>query len=232
MVAMNKAACDLPVRVSERWPMDLWISGAGGAALEAWAVIDALEGGPGDHHLAGFISLEGAPQIPTGGLPCLAETAFLARVSPRNAQVVLAIGNVEARCRREKLFKDAGFHFATLIHPSAVVGRDVTIGAGSIVMAGAILETQLDIGRHCLVNVLASVAHGCQVGDFCNLGPGVHLAGDVRVGDRSDLGTGCVCLPGVRLGPGMVIGAGAVVKDNWTQNLTLVGVPARPVYRP
>ena len=146
--------------------MHLWISGAGGAALEAWAVIAALEGGPGAHDLVGFISLNGEPQIPTGDLPCLGERAFLAKVSPRNAQVVLAIGDSETRHRREALFKEAGFGFPTLIHPSAVIGRNVTIGAGSIVMAGAVLETELEIGRHCLINVLASVAHGCRVGDF------------------------------------------------------------------
>jgi sugar O-acyltransferase (sialic acid O-acetyltransferase NeuD family) len=211
--------------------MRLWIAGASGAALEAWAVVQALvrSGHPCD--LAGFLTLDGTTSFPLDGLVCMRESEFLANVAPSEAEVLLAIGNQKTRSALDAAFSKAGFTFPTLVHPAAVVGRAVTIGEGSIVMAGAVLETALSIGRHCLVNVQASVAHECRVGDFCNLGPGVHLPGCVEIGARSDLGTGCVFRPGTRLGPDTVVGAGAVVVGDWPGNVTLAGVPAKPLDR-
>ena len=35
----------------------------------------------------------------------------------------------------------AGGELATLVHPTAVIAPDVTIGAGTVIMAGAIVNT-------------------------------------------------------------------------------------------
>jgi len=205
----------------------LWIVGGGGAALEAWAVAQAL-GSP----LGGFITLDGSvPFSLEEGLACRLEREFLATARPGEDGVVLAVGDPGLRARLAGIFHGKGFRSQSLIHPRAVIGPRVDIGEGTLVMAGAVLETHLSLGRNCLVNVLVSVGHGCRVGDFCNLGPGVNLPGDVALGDRSDLGTGCAFRPGVTLGPDMIIGAGAVVTHDWPGGLTLVGVPAVPIRR-
>jgi len=210
--------------------MKLWISGASGAALEAWAVVQALRDVQAAPDLAGFLSLDGLPSFPLEGLKCMRESDFLATVSPDDAQVVLAIGNPNTRCSLAEIFAGAGFSFPTLVHPSAVIGRRVTLGAGTIVMAGSVLETSLSVGEHCLINVQATIAHECVVGSYCNLGPGSHLAGFTQIGDRSDLGTGCIFRPGIKLGTDMVVGAGAVVVDDWPGSMTIVGIPAKPLH--
>ena len=56
-----------------------------------------------------------------------------------------------------------GFSFGTLVHPSTLIGPRVTIGAGSIVMAATMLETDVQLGEHCMVNVSCSVPHECRV---------------------------------------------------------------------
>jgi sugar O-acyltransferase (sialic acid O-acetyltransferase NeuD family) len=117
----------------------------------------------------------------------------------------------------------------SVIHPQAVIGRDVTIGAGTCVAPGAIITTRVRIGCHCIVNVNASVSHDCVIGDFVNINPGAVIAGSARIGDGVFVGAGATVIDEVVIGHGTVIGAGAVVIDDIPPCVTAVGVPARPL---
>lgn len=207
----------------------LWIVGGAGAALEAWAVHAALQPSRPDLRLAGFITLEPQPEFDPAGLAVVLEPEFLASFDAAAHHVVLALGSPRARLRAARAYSDRGFSFASLIHPSAVIGPRVQLGQGAIVMAAAVLETDVRIGDHALINVQCSVAHECRIGDACSLGPGVHLAGRVTVGDACDIGVGAVLRPRVTLGSHIVVGAGAVVVKDQASPATLVGVPARPI---
>ena len=57
----------------------------------------------------------------------------------------IAIGNPDIRQRvTEEIEKEQG-QIITLIHPNAVIGDDVEIGNGSVIMAGAVLNTGMVI---------------------------------------------------------------------------------------
>jgi len=204
----------------------LWIVGGGNATLEVWAVAQSL-GCP----MGGFVTLDGSCEFDPEGLPCRKEADFLLEAVPGTDLVVLAIGDPRIRRRLDGAFAAAGLTFPTLVHPSAVLGPRVTLGEGTVVMAGAVLETHLTVGRHCMINVLASVAHHCVIGDYSNLGPGCHLAGSVQLGEGCDAGTGSSYRPGVKLGPGTLVGAGSAVVADWPGHMAIAGVPAKPLIR-
>jgi UDP-perosamine 4-acetyltransferase len=209
--------------------MQLWIVGGSGAALESWAVAQTMtferkEPAP----LAGFLVIE-PPSFDPQGLQVRLESDFLATADPAFSLVVLALGSPSLRQRVAESYRSRGFRFATLVHPTAVIGPEVSLGEGCVVMAHAVLETHVRVGAHCFINVQASLAHECVVGEACSLGPGVHLAGQVTLGDRCDLGVGAVVRPRITLGDDVVVGAGAAVVKNHPGPAVLVGVPARPL---
>jgi acetyltransferase-like isoleucine patch superfamily enzyme len=88
--------------------------------------------------------------------------------------------------------------------------RDVTIGAGSIVGANAVIYTGTSFGERVLIGDLASFREGCRMGDRaivgrgsmalynCSIGPfariqdQVHLVGDMIVEEHVFLGMGVV----------------------------------------
>ena len=115
----------------------------------------------------------------------------------------------------------------TLVHPASFVAADAILGAGSQIMAGAVIATHARIGRAAIVNTSASVDHDSVVGEGAHIGPGATLAGEVTVGDRAFIGAGATVLPRIRIGDSAVVGAGAVVTRNVSPRTTVVGVPAK-----
>lgn len=139
--------------------------------------------------------------------------------------VVVAIGNPGSRRKIQESINES--RLATLIHPRAVVGDDVEIGSGSVVMAGAVINPGSRIGKGVIVNTSSSIDHDCRVGDYAHLAVGAHLSGSVEVGDGSWIGAGAVVSNNLCICGGCIIGAGAVVVKDIGETGTYVGVPAR-----
>ena len=146
------------------------------------------------------------------------------------ADFAVAIGNNAVREALQDRLTAAGASLATLIHPRAFVASRVTLGAGSVVMAGAVINVDAVIGRGVIVNTCASVDHDCRIGDFCHVSVGARLAGTVHVGDRSTLGVGAVVRNNPDICADCLVGAGAAVVSPLTEPGVYVGVPARRLY--
>ena len=93
-----------------------------------------------------------------------------------------------------------GLRWAQLIHPSAILALfDMEMGAGTIIMAGAILQPGVKLGRHVIINTGATVDHDCVIEDYAHIAPGAHLCGGVHVGEGALVGVGVGIEPGVKI---------------------------------
>ena len=121
----------------------------------------------------------------------------------------------------------AGYHFAKIVHPSAVISEYVTIGEGSVIMPGTIVTVDVEVGKHVTINKLCSIGHDSIIKDFCTLAPGVKVGGKVVIEEECDIGMNASIIQSVRIGKGTTVGAGAVVTGDLPGGCTAVGVPAR-----
>jgi sugar O-acyltransferase (sialic acid O-acetyltransferase NeuD family) len=122
-----------------------------------------------------------------------------------------------------------GFAFVTAVHPSAQIGRNATVGRGSVVMAGAVINPNARVGAFCVVNTNASLDHGSVMGDFSGLLPNAVTGGNVLIGAFAAVCQGANIIHGVEIGEHTVIGAGATVLDNMPPRVVAYGTPARVV---
>ena len=163
------------------------------------------------------------------GYPVLGQVLDYRQVGFSSSQLILAIGSNEVRHQLAESVETAGLKFATAIHPSAQIGRDVVIGSGTVVMANAVINTGARIGDHVIINTGATVDHDCVIEDFVHVAPGAHLAGNVTVGSGAFVGIGCCAIPGVKIGRWSVIGAGSTVIRDISDYVTAVGTPAASI---
>jgi sugar O-acyltransferase (sialic acid O-acetyltransferase NeuD family) len=145
--------------------------------------------------------------------------------------VPLLIG-IGANAIRARLSGQITHAFGRVRHPSAVVDESVTLGAGTVVLQGAVLQVNAVIGQHCIVNTGACIDHDCHIGHFVHIAPNATLCGGVQVGDGSLIGAGSVVLPNLTLGRWVTIAAGAVVTRSVADHATIVGNPGRAVQKP
>jgi len=132
-----------------------------------------------------------------------------------------------ARALLYEQLSQRGYRFATVVHPSAVVGRATDLGQGSQIMAGVVIQCGSRIGRNVVVNTAASLDHDVVIEDDVFIAPGATLCGAVELGQGAFIGAGAVLLPGVRIGANAVIAAGAVVCAEVPPGAIFSGVPAR-----
>lgn len=143
------------------------------------------------------------------------------------AEFVVAIGDSEMRRQLMEWLLEQGADFATLVHPNAVIGSKVTIGIGTVVMPGTVVQAETRIGKGCIINTSSSVDHGCILKDYVHVAVGAHLCGLVTVGENTWVGASATIINGVHVCDNCMIGAGAVVVKNIKESGTYIGVPAK-----
>ena len=140
---------------------------------------------------------------------------------------VASTGPVTTRLRLYEMAVNLGMQPIDVIHPSAIVSRSATYGAGITVLAGAIINACVALGTNTIVNTGAIIEHDSIIGDHVHVATGACLCGGVHIGRETHVGAGATILQGVKVGDRVVVGAGAVVIRDVPPGVTVVGVPAR-----
>lgn len=128
--------------------------------------------------------------------------------------VFVAIGNSKIREKLQEDYIANDVAVVSLIHPLACVAEDVIIGNGTVVMAGAVINSGDRIGNGVIVNTGATVDHDCCIEDYVHVSIGSHVAGTVNVGKHTWIGAGAVVRNNINICEGCMIGAGAVVVED------------------
>lgn len=142
---------------------------------------------------------------------------------------IVAIGNADIRCRILDALIINKLHVVKLVHPSVNIGDDVQIGIGTVVMAGAVINSSTKIRKGCIINTAATIDHDNYIDDYVHISVGSHLAGMVTIGKKTWVGIGAVVSNNISICNNCIIGAGAVVVKDIDRCGTYVGIPATEI---
>ncbi len=142
---------------------------------------------------------------------------------------LVAIGGTKGYLRLEiqRFLESHHIITTTVIHPTAFVAANVTISAGSQLLAKSAVCSDVTIGEACIINTSSSVDHETILGKGVHIAPGVTICGCVRIGDFSFIGSGAVILPRIKIGTNVIVGAGSVVTHDVPNNKVVYGNPAK-----
>ena len=206
------------------------IIGAGGFAREILDTIETINLVEERFDLLGYIveTRYGSPGTVVNDKPILGDFDWLGE-NRDTVKVICGVGKPEFRLRLVRIAAQMKCEFVSLIHPSVIMTRRMTVGIGSVVAAGSILSNQVQIGNHVHINPGTIVGHDVQLDDFVSIAPGARISGNIHIEEGCYVGTGANVIERLTLGRWSVIGAGSVIIRDVLPNSTTVGVPGRVV---
>jgi sugar O-acyltransferase (sialic acid O-acetyltransferase NeuD family) len=142
---------------------------------------------------------------------------------------IVAVGDNWVRRRLVRLIQRLAprFIFINAVHPTAILGENVSLGSGIAVMPGVIVNSNSAIGDHCILNTRSSVGHDGVLADFSSLAPGVCCGGNLNLGTGAAISLGGLVIENVCIGAWSVVGAGSLVLEEIPDNVVAYGSPAR-----
>lgn len=141
-----------------------------------------------------------------------------------NKSLIISIGNNRIR---QKISNNISTNYLIAIHPNSIIASSVTIEEGTVIMAGAILNPVVKVGKHCIINSGTVVEHDCTLNDFVHISPNATLCGNVTIGKGSWVGAGATIIQGIKVGKNVIIGAGSVIIKDVPDNAIVVGNPGK-----
>ncbi len=207
---------------------NLYIIGAGGFGREVAWCVERINDVTQTWNLKGFIDdnekLWGKQEdeyLVLGGCEYLKQQ--------ENAYAVCAVGNAKVRKQIIEKLSNSGVRFATIVDPSVILSKRVSIGEGTIICAGTIATVDISIGKHVIINLDCTLGHDDVIGDFVTTYPSVNVSGNVVVGECCELGTGTQVIQGKKIVKNTIVGAGSVVIRDINESGTYVGSPTTKI---
>lgn len=206
----------------------LVIVGAGGFGREMFGAAREAVGYGTAFDVKGFLDAKaGALDGFAGYPPVVGDPATYAPAA--DDVFVTALGSIAARRRCVAALEAKGAVFVAVVHRTATLGPNVSVGAGSFIAPHVSLTADVRVGRHVSVFHSSSIGHDSTLGDFSHVYAQCSVGGGVAVGEGAAIYPGSVVVPRRKIGAGAVVGAGSTVFIDVEPGVTVLGCPAAPI---
>jgi sugar O-acyltransferase (sialic acid O-acetyltransferase NeuD family) len=196
-----------------------------GAGGHAHACIDVIEQ-QGKYNIAGLVGMQDELYTKHLGHSVIATDNSLQDLAKIYQYACIAVGQLNSPDIRIRLYQQLtklGFQLPIIIAPTAHVSSHACIGAGTIVMHGAIVNAGAKVGENCIINTCAVIEHHVIVENNCHISTGAILNGDVKIDAGCFVGSGSIIKEGVSLGKSCLVGMGLSVRHNLENQARFVG---------
>lgn len=181
----------------------------------ARSVADSIEL-KGEYEVVGYTDLQKTEA--DNGYPYLGTDDRLQEIFDSGVRcAVVTVGQIGDFAGREKLYdllKKIGYSLPAIIDPTAVVSSKTQIGEGTYIGKGAILNSNVSIGKMCIINSAALCEHDCRIGDFTHVAVRAVLCGEVKIGVGCFIGANSTIVQSVEVGDYSFVDATALVSNN------------------
>ena len=185
-----------------------------GAGAHAVSVIDVLES-IGHYDIAGVFENRLLPGVEFCGYPILGSFENLETHAGPGVGALVSVGQIGGPGIRAELFNclvESGAELLVPISPHAYVSPRASLGIGTAVLHGAVVNANATVGSNCIINSLSLVEHGASIGNHCHIATGAIINGDASVGDRCFVGSGAVIFQGCKIPNDSIVPAGSTVR--------------------
>ena len=193
--------------------LPLILIGGGGHCRSCIDVIN-LEG---KYSIEGILDTKETPGQQVEGYKVLGTDELIEKLVKKDYHFLITIGQIKSAGLRVKIFErlqKQKAKLATVISPKAHISTNVTIGAGTIVLHGAIVNAGAVVGQNNIINSLSLIEHDAVIGNHTHISTGALINGGCSIGDHTFIGSGSVIANNILVGDKVVIGAGSLVLND------------------
>lgn len=187
---------------------DIILIGYGGHAK---SIVDSIENGK-KYRIVGYTDLkERNCRFHYLGTDDILEDLYNQGV----CNAVICIGFLGKGQIREQLYDklmQIGYNMPIIKDPSAIISETASIGEGTFIGKGAIVNAEARIGKNVIINTKALVEHECIIDDFAHIAVGAVLCGQVHVGKRAFVGANSTIIQGRTVQTGQIVPAGEIIR--------------------
>lgn len=144
----------------------------------------------------------------------------------RDVRYLLGIGNPAIREMLVEKVEAAGFTPFIAIHPTAIIGTELSHSSGVIVCAGAVISTNVRLGNHVHINPNVTIGHDSILEDFVSVNPAAVISGEVVLKKSVLVGANATILQGLVIEQQALVGASSCVTKNVPSKVIVKGIPA------
>lgn len=181
------------------------IYGAGGFGEEVQQLLDSSP-----YKLKGFID-DNKDSGEINGTPIFERQKIIRNISDYN--IVIAIGDP---ILRKKMFLSLPQEtsFPSIISSNARIGRNVRIGAGTLILFNSIIESRVTLGMFVNIGSLSFVGHNSLLGNFVTTAPSTIICGECGIGDSCRFLSHSTLANKVQVGNGLFLAGNSLLNRN------------------
>ena len=138
--------------------------------------------------------------------------------------LIPAIGYRELSKRNQllKTFKNLGFSFSSMIDEKANVSASCKIGDGTIILAGATLDSLVKVEDFCYIDINVSVGEQSEIGTGCYIANNATICGNSKIGKNTFIGASALIFDEISIGSGNLINAGCILSNDTKDNIKVM----------
>lgn len=192
---------------------NLILIGDGGHSISCADVIEA----EGNFKIVGLVSGINKKSKNKSKFKIIGTDADLEQLRKKFDYAFISLGHLRNNKTRlailEKL-KSLKFNLPLIKSPHSYVSKNSSIGEGSIIMHGCIINSGVNIGKNCIINSMSLLEHGVSIGDNCHISTGVKINGDVVVESNCFIGSNTVIKQNISIRKNTFIKMSSSIKND------------------
>ena len=149
-----------------------------------------------------------------------------------DCEILVVWGSPSSYLNKKKVIEELQIpkeRFATIIHPSVVLGDCVSVGFNTLLMPGVVCTTSIQISDHVVILPNTVISHDSIIGSYSCIGSNVSISGTVNIQEQVYIGSGTRIINNIEIGKRSLIGLGSVVISSCDSDSVYVGNPARKI---
>ncbi|NQX81169.1 MAG: acetyltransferase [Flavobacteriaceae bacterium] len=154
----------------------------------------------------------------------------LEELSTKYNDFVITIGQIETSKIRKRIFeelKNLKVNIPSIISPLAYVSKHSTIGEGTMIFHGAIVNAGVTIGNNCIINTKSLIEHDSVIGSDCHISTNTVVNGGVDIGNNVFVGSGSVTKEAITIVSNVIVGGASFIRKSIQKEGVYSGNPTK-----